>query len=75
MQNIDILKAAGIDKLSGKHLKDGTEILAKPVTESCNLSATSRTFPNNCKVAQLKTILKKGKKLVHLTIALFSCYH
>ena len=29
MQNIDILKAAGIDNLSGKFLKGGAEILAK----------------------------------------------
>ena len=29
MQNIDISKAAGIDNLSGRFLKDGAEILAK----------------------------------------------
>ena len=29
MQNIDILKAAGIGNLSGRFLKDGAEILAK----------------------------------------------
>ena len=33
MQNIDILKAAGIDNLSAKLLKDGAEILAKPLSE------------------------------------------
>ena len=30
IQNIDISKAASIDNLSGKFLKDGDEILAKP---------------------------------------------
>ena len=62
MQNIDISKAAGIDNLSGKFLKDGAEILAKPLSEICNLSITSRTFPNACKVAKLKPIFKKDKK-------------
>ena len=58
MLNIDISKAAGIDKLSGKFLKDGAEILAKPQSE-----ITSRTFPNVCKVENLKPIFKKGKKM------------
>ena len=37
IQNIDISKAAGIDNLSGKFLKAGAEILAKPPSEICNL--------------------------------------
>ena len=35
-------------------MKDGAEILAKPLSEICNLSFTSRAFPNACKVAKLK---------------------
>ena len=62
MQNIQLLKAIGIDNLSGKFLKDGAEILAKPLSEICNLSITSGTFPNACKVAKLISIFKKGKK-------------
>ena len=31
-------KAAGIDNLSGKFLKDGASILAKPISKICNLS-------------------------------------
>ena len=62
MQNIDISKAAGIDNLSGKFLKAGAEILAKPPSEICNLWISSRAFPNACKVAKLKPIFKKGKK-------------
>ena len=53
MKNIDILKAASIDNLSGKFFKDWTEILAKPLSEICNLSVTSRTFPNTRKFAKL----------------------
>ena len=36
MQNIKISKAAGKDNLSGKFLKDGAEIPAKPLSEICN---------------------------------------
>ena len=62
IQNINISKAAGKDNLSGKFLKDGAEILAKPASEIWNLLITSRDFPNVCKVAKLKPIFKKGKK-------------
>ena len=61
IQNTDISKAAGIDNLSGNFLKDGAEILAKPLSEIYNLPITSRAFPNACKVAKLKSIFKKSK--------------
>ena len=35
LQCIDISKAAGIDKISGRFLKDGENILAKPIAEIC----------------------------------------
>ena len=62
MQNIDILKAASTDNLSENFLKDGAEILAKPLSETWNLSITCRAFPNTFKVSKLKPIFKKGKK-------------
>ena len=62
MTNIEISKAAGVDKLSCRFLKDGTNILAKPISTLCNLSISQRVFPNACKVAKLKPIFKKGKK-------------
>ena len=43
-------------------LKDGAEILVKPLSKICSLSIITRTFPNACKVANLKPIFKKGKK-------------
>ena len=43
LQFIDISKAAGIDKISGRFLKDGVNILAKPIAKICNISF--RTFP------------------------------
>ena len=62
MTNIEISKAAGADKLSCSFLKDGANILAKPISTLCNLSISQGVFPNACKVKKLKPIFKKGKK-------------
>ena len=63
--NIEISKAAGVDKLSRRFLKDGANILAKPISTFCNLSISQEVFPNACKVTKLKPIFKKGKKTDH----------
>ena len=62
MQFIDISKAAGIDKISGRFLKDGANILAKPIAKICNISISSGLFPSDCKIAKLKPLYKKGSK-------------
>ena len=56
--NID--KAAGIDNFSGNFLKDAANILAKPISEICNLSIKHSVFPTDCQVAKLKPLFKKG---------------
>ena len=62
MKNAKVTKAAGIDQISGKSLKDGAWILSKPINESCNLSMTLGSFPDTCKIAKLKPLFKKGWK-------------
>ena len=62
LTNIESSKAAGVDKLSGRFLKDGANILAKPISALCNISISQGVFPSACKVAKLKPIFKKGKK-------------
>ena len=62
MENIEIAKASGIDKLPGRFLKDGAKILSKSISEICSLSISHGIFPNACKVAKLKSIFRKGKK-------------
>lgn len=57
------MEAAGIDKGNGKILKDGAKILAESISEIFSLSITSRIFPNDFKVVNLKPIFKKGKKI------------
>ena len=61
LKNIEISKAASIDNLPGRILKDGAVILAKPVTKICNLSIKSRIFSDPCKLAKLKPIFKKDQ--------------
>ena len=66
MTNIESSKAAGVDQLSGRFLKDGANILAKPISTLCNHSISHVVFPNACKAAKLKPILKRVRKLILL---------
>ena len=55
-------KAAGLDNLAGKFLREGASVLVTPVTEICNLSIRLSAFPDKCKIAKLKPLFKKGSK-------------
>ena len=63
LRGIDNSKAAGIDRLPRRFLKDGTNVLAKPVTDICNLSISLNKFPSAFKLAKVKPIFRKGRKL------------
>ena len=63
MENIGISKASGIDKVPGRFLKDGAKILSKLLSGTCILPIFHVIFLNACKVAKLKPIFKKGKKI------------
>ena len=56
LQFIDISKASGIDKISGRFLKDGANIQPKPVAELFYASIFSGFFPSYCKIAKLKPL-------------------
>ena len=58
----NINKAAGIDDVSGRFLKDGDDVLAVPIIQICNLSIKLSHFPKDCKLAKLKPLYKKGTK-------------
>ena len=60
LENTKVSKAAALNNPSGRFLKDVAKVLAKPITELCNLSITSGKFPDSCKIAKLKPIYKKG---------------
>ena len=57
-----INKAAEIDDISGRFLKDGVDVLAIPITQICNLSIKLSHFPKDWKLAKLKLQYKKGTK-------------
>ena len=61
MRDIDTSKAA-VDRLLGRFIKDGANVLAKPVRDICNLSISLNKFPRSLKLAKVKTIFKKGRK-------------
>ena len=62
LKDLDGNKAAGLDNLSGKFLKDGATVLAKPISQICNVFKKYSVFPSDCKIAKLKPLFKKGLK-------------
>ena len=62
LQDLDENKAVGLNNLSGKFLKHGATVLAKSISQICNLSIKYSIFPSNCKIAKLKPLFKKGSK-------------
>ena len=55
---MDENKATGLENL----LKDGATVLAKPISQICNLPIKYSIFPSDCKIAKLKLLFKKGSK-------------
>ena len=58
LQDLDEKKAAGLDNLSSKFLKDGATVLAKPISQICNLSIKYSILLPDCKIAKLKPRFK-----------------
>ena len=53
LKSTQFSKAAGLERLSGCFLKDGAKLLAKPISDLCNLSINSEKFSDLCKLAKL----------------------
>ena len=62
LSSTSISKAAGIDDLSDRFLKDGSGVLSKPISELFNLFIKLGSFPDSCKIAKLKPLFKKWSK-------------
>ena len=62
LRSTTIRKAAGIDDLSDRFLKDGLRVLSKPKSELRNLSVKLGSFHDSCKISKLKPLFKKGSK-------------
>ena len=63
---LDVSKAPGIDEISPRFLKDGTEVLAKPIKLS--------TFLDKCKIAKLTPLFKKRSKTDPKDISQSHCF-
>ena len=62
MKGLNPSKAARIDNLSGKFSKDAVPVLARPISQLCNLSIKLNSFPRSCKIAKIKPLFKKASK-------------
>ena len=51
-----------MDGIFSKFLKDGAEVLALTLCNLVNLSIKQSLFPDQCKIAKLKPLFKKGSK-------------
>ena len=63
LQQLNPSKNAGIDNLTGKFLKESAPVLDSPITDLVNLSILLPLFSDHCKIAKLKGIKNKAKKL------------
>ena len=57
---LDVSKATGMDEMSPRFLKDGAQVLARPICNIINLSIKLSTFPDKCKIAKLTPLFNKG---------------
>ena len=55
-------KAAGINRLPGRFLKDGANVLANSVTGICNISVSVNKFRSSFKLTMFKPSSKKRLK-------------
>ena len=56
LRDINTSKGAGIDRLPGRLIKNGADVLAKPVIDICNISISLNKFPKAFKLAKGKPI-------------------
>ena len=59
---LDSSKAPGLDGISSKFLRDGTEVLPLPLCNFVNLSRKQSLFLDHCKIAKQKPLVKEGSK-------------
>ena len=62
LEGLNPSKAAGIDNLSSKFLKDGAHVFVRAISQLCNLSFKLNSFPRSCKIAKVKPLFKKRSK-------------
>ena len=61
LRDINVSKAADINRLPERLLKDGIEVLADPVADICKFSISLNKFPSAFKLGKVKPIFKKDQ--------------
>ena len=56
---LDVYKSTGLDNLPSRFLKDGAEILARPIVFIINKSIETGIVPDELKVAKVTPLYKK----------------
>ena len=59
---LNINKAAGMDQIPAKFLKEAADVVAYPLSRFINLFVKLSIFLEECKIARLKPLFKKGSK-------------
>ena len=62
LKDLNPSKAAGIDNLSGTFIKDGANILVRPISQLFDLSIKLNSFHRSCKITKVKPYFKKDSK-------------
>ena len=68
LKGLNPSKAAGIDNLSDKFLKDSAHVLALPIFQLRNLPIKLNSFPGSCKI--VKPLLKKALRTILKTTSI-----
>ena len=59
---LNINKAVGMDQIPAKFLKEAADVVAYPLSRFINLFVELSIFLEECKIARLKPLFKKGSK-------------
>ena len=62
LNSIIASKATGLDELPARFIKDGSSVIAKPLTHIVNLPITTGNIPDDLKVARVVPLHKKKSK-------------
>lgn len=62
IKKLDSTKATGLDDIGAKYLKLAGPYITKTLTQICNLSISSNTFPSSWKIARVTPLHKKNNK-------------
>ena len=62
LYSISASKATDLDELPARCIKDGSSVIAKPLTHIVNVSITTGTIPDDLKVARVVLLFKKKSK-------------